>query len=143
MLDEIDSCGRRLKFALLRLGCIPEMRRDVSAVFRRRIRTGAGDSTPKVVVVVEVLHHELDDLRLVVGIVVLARSLAVALGRFELDDTAVSLLSRISQNSGESCGRRHYLERALLECGLEVVRLTCEDDLVQVEVVRAANELTV
>jgi hypothetical protein len=143
MLNEIDSCGRRLQTALLRLCCIPEMRRDVSAVFRRHVWTGAGDSVAKVVVVVEVLHHELDNLRLVAGIVVLARSLAVALGRFELDDTAVSLLSLISQNAEETYGQRHYLECALLECSLEIVRLTCEDDLVQVEVVRTANELAV
>jgi hypothetical protein len=43
----------------------------------------------------------------------------------------------------DTCGQRYYLEGALLERGSEVVGLTGEDDLVQVEVVRATNELAV
>jgi hypothetical protein len=119
MLNEIDSCGRRLQTALLRLGGIPEMRRDVSALFRRRVWTGPGDSVPKIVVVVEVLHHQLDNLRLVAGIVVLARSLAVALGSFELDDTAGSLLSLISQMLGQLMGRGITLNVPCLNAALK------------------------
>jgi len=93
--------------------------------------------------VVEVLHHQLNDLRLVVGIFAVVRGRVVALGSFELDDAAVSLLWRISQESKLACGRSHDLECALLEGGLEIVGLTGEDDLVQVEVVWAADELAV
>lgn len=45
--------------------------------------------------------------------------------------------------SVDICGQRRYLERSMLESGLEIVGLAGEDDLVQVEVVRAANELAV
>jgi hypothetical protein len=93
--------------------------------------------------VVEVLNHQLDNLRLVVDIVVLGKGLTIALSRFELDDTAVSLLPQISQGSANTRGHRHYLERALLESSLEIVGLTGEDDLVQVEMVRAADEFAI
>jgi hypothetical protein len=92
---------------------------------------------------VEVLDHQLDDLGLIADIVALDRGFAVALSRFELDDTAVTLLLRVSQRLADTCRRSSYLECTLLEGGFEVVRLTGEDDLVQVEVVWAADEFAV
>ena len=41
------------------------------------------------------------------------------------------------------CSVLLYLEGALFERGLEVVRLTSEDNLVHIEVVRSADDLTV
>ena len=92
---------------------------------------------------IEVLHHQLDNLRLVVDVVALGRGFSVTLGCFELNDTSVSLLLRISNDFVDICGQRHYFERAMLESGLEVVGLTGKNDFVQVEVVRATNEFAV
>jgi hypothetical protein len=79
---------------------------------------------------IEVLHHQLDDLRLVIDVVALGRGLSVTLGCFELNDTSVSLLPLISHDFVDICGQRCYFERAMLESGLEVVGLTGEDDFV-------------
>ena len=70
---------------------------------------------------VEVLHHQLDNLRLVVDVVALGRGLVVTLGCFELDDASVSLLLRISHDLVDICALRHYPKCALPECGSEVV----------------------
>ena len=49
---------------------------------------------------IEVLHHQLDNLGLIVDIVSLGSGRAVARSRVELDDASVSLLSRFSQGLG-------------------------------------------
>ena len=46
----------------------------------------------EVIEMIEVLHHQLDNLRLVADVVALGRGLVVTLGCFELDDASVSLL---------------------------------------------------
>lgn len=55
----------------------------------------------------------------------------------------MSLLLRISEGFAGTYGQGNYLEYALLERGPEVVGVTGEDDFVQVEVVRAADEFAV
>ena len=54
----------------------------------------------KIIEVVEVLHHQLNNLGLIADIVSLGSGLTVARSRFEIDDASVSLLSRFSQGLG-------------------------------------------
>lgn len=74
----------------------------------------------EVIEMIEVLHHQLDNLRLVADVVALGRGLVVRRDCLELDGASVSLLLRISHDHVNICGQRHHLKRALPECCSEV-----------------------
>lgn len=96
-----------------------------------------------VVDVVKVLHHHLDNVRVITGIVTLETLVACVLDGFELDDTAFTFLLAISKQSWVQCYYRVYLEGARFESSLEIVRLHAENNLVGFEMMRSADNLAI
>ena len=85
---------------------------------------------------VEELHHEFHNLRIVAEIVSFLGGPRVALGRLQLEGAAFAFLLCVRiAFSFETMVAPPYLESALLERGPEVAGLSHENDLVKIKLV--------
>ena len=93
----------------------------------------------EVVQVVEVADHQLHDLRIVAGVFGIIR---VRVCSFELDLAGLALLFRSAKNSRcyWALFPRTHFKRVCLQRGPEVLRMCADDQLVDREVVWAADD---
>ena len=93
---------------------------------------------------VEVLHHELYDLRIIIDVVGVVRGSRIALDCLELDSAAITFLPHVNMAHMFGLGVANtYHESASLERALKVAGLSNEDNLVTIELVGSADQFAV
>lgn len=98
----------------------------------------------KVVVKIEEIYHVFHNLRIIAGVVRFLGGFRAALHRLQLDGAAFAFLPHVNMAFiSEPVVAHAYLESTFLERGLEVAGLSHENDLVEFELVRSADQFAV